>query len=69
MFIMNIPKYHETFIPILEVLNKQGVLHYSDLALSVRNQYYSHLPQELRDEKISSGGNRLLNRIGWVRVL
>jgi restriction system protein len=40
-----IPKFHETFIPILSVLSSGEVLHYKDLRVQVRDQFFSDLPQ------------------------
>lgn len=63
---MKIPIFHETFIPILEVLDaNQGTLNYKDLRISVRDQNYSSLPQHLLDEQISTGKNKLFDRIDW----
>ncbi|MEY3784515.1 MAG: hypothetical protein RLZZ230_837 [Candidatus Parcubacteria bacterium] len=62
---MELPKYHETFIPTLEILNEYGALHYADLAIKVRDKYYSKLDQDLLSNKTSTGANVLLDRIGW----
>ena len=62
---MEIPKYHETFIPVLETLSTIESLNSRDLASQVRNNYYSDLPQELLNKKTSSGTNVLLDRISW----
>lgn len=62
---MELPKYHETFIPILEVLNTEKSLHHRDLGIHVRDKYYCDLPQGLLDKKTSTGANLLLDRIGW----
>ncbi len=62
---MELPRYHETFIPILEVLNTEGSLHYRDLSIRVRDKCYSDLPQDLLDKRTSTGVNTLLDRIGW----
>jgi restriction system protein len=62
---MELPKYHETFIPILEVLNEAEALKSGDLANSVLQTYYSNLPQDLLNQKTSSGSNVLLDRILW----
>jgi len=65
---MELPKYHETFIPILEVLSNEGPLHYKQLGIRVLDEYYGSLPKDLLDEKIAStGGNKLLDRIYWGR--
>lgn len=65
---MELPKYHETFMPILEVLNTEGPLRHRDLGIRVRDKYYSDLPQDLLDKKTSSGANVLLDRITWGKV-
>lgn len=62
---MELPKYHETFIPILEILSKVDSLKSRELTVNVRDKYYSHLPQELLREQTKSGGNVLLDRISW----
>lgn len=62
---MELPKYHETFIPVLETLNAVESLRSRELASRVRDAYYSDLPQELLDLKTSSGANVLLDRILW----
>lgn len=65
---MNLPKYHETFIPILEVLSSGETLHYNELRKRVRDKYYSDLPEELLNEKTKSGDLLILNRIGWGKA-
>lgn len=62
---MELPKYHETFIPILEILNSVESIKSRELAARVRDAYYSDLPQELQNQKTSSGSNVLLDRILW----
>ncbi len=62
---MELPKYHETFLPILETLNSAESLKSRELAVIVRDNYYSHLPEELLKQKTSSGANVLLDRILW----
>jgi len=62
---MEIPKYHETFIPILETLNTIESISSRDLASKVLKNYYSDLPQELLSKKTSSGANILIDRILW----
>lgn len=62
---MELPKYHETFLPILEVLATVEYLHNRDLGLRVRKKYYSNLPQDLLNQKTSTGANVLLDRISW----
>ncbi len=62
---MELPKYHETFIPILEILNSVESLKSRELASKVRDVYYSDLPQDLLNQKTSTGANVLLDRILW----
>lgn len=64
---MELPKYHEAFIPILETLNSAGALHYSDLSQRVRDKYYGSLNQELLSKRTTTGANVLLDRIGWAK--
>lgn len=63
-----LPKYHETFIPILEVLSNGKVIRSSDLEKQVRDKYYSNLSQELLNQKTKSGAILILNRIGWGKA-
>jgi restriction system protein len=65
---MNLPKFHETFIPILEVLSSGEILHYNELRKHVRDKYYSDLPEELLNKKTKNGGLLILNRINWGKV-
>ena len=62
---MELPKYHETFIPVLEILNTVESLKSRELASKVRDVYYSELPKELLDQKTSTGANVLRDRILW----
>ena len=62
---MEIPKYHETFIPVLEILNTIESISSRDLASRVRLNYYSNLPEKLLSQKTSSGANVLIDRILW----
>jgi len=62
---MEIPKYHETLIPVLETLNTIESISSRDLASQVLQNYYSDLPQELLNQKTSSGANVLIDRILW----
>ncbi|HMP98435.1 MAG TPA: restriction endonuclease [Cyclobacteriaceae bacterium] len=60
-----IPKFHETFAPILDILSNKEVIHTRDLQRFVIEKYYSHLPEELLNEKTKSGETLILNRIAW----
>jgi restriction system protein len=48
---MELPKYHEAFIPVLEILNSIESISSRALATKVRDNYYSDLPQELLSKK------------------
>lgn len=60
-----LPKFNETFIPILEVLSDGEILHHRELIKRVEETYYSELPKELLEEKTKSGEFLLRSRIGW----
>lgn len=62
---IELPKYHETFIPVLEILNSVESINSRELTLLVRDKYYSDLPIELKNQKTSSGANVLIDRILW----
>jgi restriction system protein len=63
-----IPKFHETFIPILKVLENKEELHYEELKRRVRDTFYLGLPQALLEQKTSTGSLLLMNRIGWGKA-
>lgn len=62
---MDIPKFNETFIPILKVLSDDRVIKARELYEEVENQYYSELPKELKDQVTKSGDRLIENRIAW----
>ena len=64
---MEIPKYHEIFIPVLEILQTIESISSRDLALQVRQNYYSNLSEELLNQKTSTGANVLIDRIQWAK--
>jgi restriction system protein len=63
--IQEIPKFHETFNPILEILSNQEIIHTREMQKRVIEKYYSHLPKELLEEKTKSGEILINNRIAW----
>lgn len=63
-----LPKYHETFIPILEILSDGKVVHINELRKLVRDNYYSDLPIEQLALNTKSGDPLILNRIGWGKA-
>lgn len=62
---MEIPKFHETFSPILELLSNGKTVSHRDLLLKVVEKYYSNLPPELLEQKTKSGDILIHNRIAW----
>jgi restriction system protein len=62
---MEIPKFHETFVPILEVLADEKAIHYKELCKTIIEKYYSHLPEDVLSTKTKSGDLLIFNRINW----
>jgi restriction system protein len=60
-----IPKFHETFNPILEVLSNGETIHTRDLQNLVVKKYFSYLTEDQLSEKTKTGENLLNNRIAW----
>ena len=61
---IEIPKFHETFNPILNVLKDGVELPRAELTKKVCDSYYSDLPSELLSKKISNG-YLIHSRINW----
>ncbi len=62
---MDLPKFHETFNPILEILSDGKIIHHRELLKVVVEKFYADLPKELLDQKTKSGELLILNRIAW----
>nr|WP_320059611.1 restriction endonuclease [uncultured Bacteroides sp.] len=62
---IELPKFHETFNPILDILSDGKVIHHRELLKQVFDKYYSKLPKELLEEKTKTGDLLILNRIAW----
>ena len=62
---MDLPKFHETFNPILDILSDGKTIHHRELLSRVFEKYYSNLPKELLEVKTKSGEKLILNRIAW----
>lgn len=60
-----LPKFHETFIPILDVLSGSDAVRHMELLRRVRDEHYSNLPKEALRLELKSGGLLIFNRIGW----
>ena len=54
---IDIPKFHETFNPILEVLSNGEIIHTRELQKLVIEKYFSQLTEEQLLEKTKSGEN------------
>jgi restriction system protein len=62
---IEIPRFNETFMPILDVLRDGKVLSAADLFDEVEKKYYSSLTQEQREQTTKSGDRLIRNRIAW----
>lgn len=62
---MDIPKFHETFVPILETLADGKIIQHRELLNKIVEKYYSQLPKELLEKKTKTGDLLILNRIAW----
>jgi len=62
---LELPKFHETFNPILDILSDGKIIHHRELLKNVVDKYYSKLPKELLEEKTKTGDLLILNRIAW----
>ena len=60
-----LPKFHETFNPILDILSDGKIIHVRELQNKVIQKYYAHLSDELLDQKTKSGDILIYNRIAW----
>jgi len=62
---MELPKFNETFLPILEVLSNGEIIKGRELLKIVEEQFYSQLPKELLEKTTKSGDRLISNRIAW----
>lgn len=62
---MEIPKFHETFIPILNILSDGKVWHHREMSKKIIEVFYSELTKEQLEKKTKSGDILILNRIAW----
>jgi restriction system protein len=62
---MELPKFNETFLPILEILRDGQIIKGRDLAHQVEERFYSDLPKELLEQTTKSGDRLIENRIAW----
>lgn len=62
---MEIPKFNETFIPILTILKDGKVYRTRELIDDVKSRFYSNLSEEQLKEQTKSGDLLIDNRIAW----
>jgi len=64
---MTMPKFYETFIPILEILSvEKEPLHHSELREKISKKYFwDNLTEEEKKEKVKTGRSLISDRIGW----
>ena len=62
---MELPKFNETFIPILEILSDGKIIKGRELIRIVEEKFYSNLPSELLNQVTKSGDRIIENRIAW----
>lgn len=62
---MELPRFNETFLPILKVLSNGEIIKSKELIQSVKEQFYSDLEPELLSLTTQNGDNLLENRIAW----
>lgn len=62
---MEIPKFDETFIPILAVLGSGRIFRTRELIEEVKTRFYSELSDEQLKQKTKSGDLLIDNRIAW----
>jgi restriction system protein len=62
---MEIPKFDQTFIPILEILKEGEILSSRELIEQVKAQFFSALTEIQLKEKTKSGDLLIDNRIAW----
>ncbi len=62
---MELPKFNETFLPILEVLKDSEIIKGRDLIRLVQERFYADLPHDLLEQTTKSGDRLIENRIAW----
>ena len=62
---MEIPKFNETFIPILDILSDGNIITGRELIRRVEEKFYSSLPEEQLQTLTKSGERLIENRIAW----
>jgi len=62
---LEIPKFHETFNPILEILSNGETIHTRELQRLVIEKFFSYLSPDQLSAKTQSGEKLINNRIAW----
>jgi len=62
---MEIPKFDETFLPILEILKTGKIYKTRDLIDEVKSKFYNGLSEDQLRQKTKSGDWLIDNRIAW----
>lgn len=62
---MEIPKFHETFKPILSVLKNGDTVKTREMYEMVIEKFYKELTEEQLEQKTKSGDRLIINRIAW----
>ena len=62
---MEIPKFDETFTPILEILKNGRIYKTRELIEEVKSKFYSELTEEQLKQSTKSGDLLIDNRIAW----
>lgn len=62
---MALPKFNETFLPILEILSDGKTIKGRELVRLVEEKFYSNLSPELLGQFTKSGDRIIENRIAW----
>ncbi len=65
---MEIPKFNETFIPILEVLKDGKIYTHRELIDAVKSKFYTQLSEDQLKQKTKSGDFLVDNRIAWGKT-
>ena len=60
---MDLPKFNETFLPILEALKDGNIIKGRDLLRIVEQKFYSDLPKDLLEEKTKEDMSRLPKKV------
>ena len=62
---IEIPKFHQTFMPILDILKNGDILQARELYQKVICTHYSQLTNDQLEQKTKSGEQLIINRIAW----